>query len=153
LAAAALDLPDLAATEAFGARVAAALRRGDVVALRGDLGSGKTTLARAVVRARAGADIEVPSPTFTLVQIYTLGQLELWHVDLYRLAAPAEALELGLEDAFATAATLIEWPERLGVHLPTSRLDILLAISGPDSRLASLKAGPGWQGRLGGLLP
>jgi tRNA threonylcarbamoyladenosine biosynthesis protein TsaE len=95
-----LDLPDEAATAALAARLAALLRPGDIVLLAGDLGAGKSFLARALIRAAAGEpELEVPSPTFTLVQSYDLPAGELWHFDLYRLAAPDEVLELGWDEA------------------------------------------------------
>ena len=108
----ALDLADEAATTRLGCDLAMALRAGDVVALHGDLGMGKTALARAVIRTLNGPDTEVPSPTFTLAQDYPEGALPILHVDLYRLADPSEADELGIEDALEAGAVLIEWPER-----------------------------------------
>src|SRR5882762_7586612 len=103
----AIDLPDETATAALGARIAAIARPGDVIALAGDLGAGKTTFARAFIRARGGSG-EVPSPTFTLVQIYELPDGPVWHFDLYRLRHPDEAWELGIEDAFRDGISLIE---------------------------------------------
>lgn len=148
------DLPDAAATQALGAALAQRLKAGDVVALRGDLGAGKTELARGLIRALFGGDTEVPSPTFTLVQTYEDESipLSLWHFDLYRLEDPEEAFELGIEDAFAEAVSLIEWPERLGRHLPARRLDIALAQAG-DGRRATLSGGGDWPERLKGLAP
>ncbi len=119
-------LPSEEVTRRFAARLARLLRPGDLVFLEGDLGSGKTTLARALVRARAGADIEVPSPTFTLVQRYELPDLVLVHADLYRLTAPEEVVELGLEEALETAAVLVEWPERAAELLPPPALVLRL---------------------------
>ena len=89
------------------------LRAGDCVLLEGPIGAGKTHFCRALIRARLGREEDVPSPTFTLVQTYD-ADVEIWHADLYRLSHPDEALELGLEDAFASAICLVEWPERLG---------------------------------------
>lgn len=114
--------------EALGAALAAALGPGDVVCLHGPLGAGKTTLARGAIRAWTGdAQAEAPSPTFTLVQAYDGPRGALWHMDLYRLKSPEEALELGVEDAFASALCLVEWADRLGPLTPHDRLDICLA--------------------------
>ncbi len=102
-----------------------------MLGLSGALGSGKTTFARAFVRARLErGDEEVPSPTFTLVQSYAHAGGTIWHFDLYRLRAPAEAYELGIEDAFADGISLIEWPERLGPAAPPDWLEIRLASGG-----------------------
>jgi N-acetyl-alpha-D-muramate 1-phosphate uridylyltransferase len=116
-------LPDLAATEALAAAVARHLAPGDSLGLEGPLGAGKTAFARALITARLPRPEEVPSPTYTLVQTYELGDAELWHADLYRLAGASEIDELGLDEAFATAITLVEWPDRLGPHRPARRLD------------------------------
>lgn len=134
-----LDLADAAATMALGARLAAAAAPGDVIALWGGLGAGKTTLARGFLRALGFAE-EVPSPTFTLVQSYELANLTVWHFDLYRLARPQEAWELGLEEALESGVALIEWPERLGALLPKDRLDVTLAETDGDRRSATIKA-------------
>src|SRR5262245_558571 len=108
----ALDLPDLDATIRLGASLAHGIRTGDVVALHGDLGAGKTELARAVIRAAAGdPDLIVPSPTFTLVEVYETPRATIWHFDLYRIDAPEQVWELGFEEALADGVTLIEWPE------------------------------------------
>lgn len=126
----ALTLADEDATGAFAARVAMMARAGDVVALWGGLGAGKTVFARAFIRACVGAPVEVPSPTFTLVQIYEGAKpaaADIFHFDLFRIDAAEEALELGIEDAFASAISLIEWPDRLGPFLPAQRLDVVLA--------------------------
>lgn len=146
------DLPDAAATQALGAALASRLTAGDVVALRGDLGAGKTELARGLIRALFGEDTEVPSPTFTLVQTYEdeAVPLSLWHFDLYRLEDPEEAFELGIEDAFADAVSLIEWPERLGPYLPARRLEIALSHVA-EGRRATLSGGGDWPERLKGL--
>ena len=144
------DLPDEAATAALAARIAALARKGDVIALRGDLGAGKTCFARAFIRALGDAEEEVPSPTFTLVQVYRPG---IWHFDLYRLRAPEEAWELGIEEAFADGIALIEWPERLGALLPRERLDVGLAFADlPQARCAALDAGSEWRERLAGIV-
>src|SRR6516164_3869418 len=142
------ELPDEAATAAFAARISALAATRDIIALKGDLGSGKTTFARGFIRARGGTE-EVPSPTFTLVQIYELGSAVVWHFDLYRLKSPEEAWELGIEDAFSEGISLIEWPERLGPLLPRRRLEIeFLFGDQPHSRRALIAAGESWQNRL-----
>ena len=148
----AIELPDLAATDAFGRRLAKLLRRGDVVALKGGLGVGKTTLARAIVAGLSPEQGEVPSPTFTLVQVYDLPGAPVWHFDLYRLTRPEEAWELGLEEALAGAISLIEWPERLGGLLPADRLEVALAPGeGENARRARIVAHGAWRARLAGL--
>lgn len=143
-------LPDAAATLALGHRLGAVLAPGDVVCLSGELGAGKTTLARGAIAAWTGADEEAPSPTYTLVQTYEGEKGELWHCDLYRLKSPDDAWELGLEDAFASAACLIEWPERLGGALPSDRLDVDLAPQG-EGRRAALTARGAWRTKLESL--
>jgi tRNA threonylcarbamoyladenosine biosynthesis protein TsaE len=144
-----VDLPDEAAMAALAARVATVAQRADVIALKGDLGAGKTTFARAFIRARGNYEEEVPSPTFTLVQVYEVEPAAIWHFDLYRLRSAEEAWELGIEEAFGDGISLIEWPERLGVLLPERRLEIALAFGDtPDARQVSLDPGAGWQARL-----
>ncbi len=127
-----LRLADLARTRALAARLAPLLRPRDVVALEGELGAGKTELARALVRARAGRPIEVPSPTFTLVQVYELPDLRLVHADLYRLQGPEEVLELGLDELALDGALLVEWPDRAGPTLGAERLTLRLHGPFPD---------------------
>jgi tRNA threonylcarbamoyladenosine biosynthesis protein TsaE len=145
-----VDLPDEAATRRLGQRLARLARRGDVFALAGEVGCGKTTLARAFIRALAGADEDVPSPTFTLAQSYDYEGGTIWHFDLYRLEKAEDALELGIEEAFAEGISLIEWPERLGPWLPADRLTVALAAgAGPTSRRAALCGGKEWERRLG----
>ncbi|MGB0630905.1 MAG: tRNA (adenosine(37)-N6)-threonylcarbamoyltransferase complex ATPase subunit type 1 TsaE [Alphaproteobacteria bacterium] len=123
-------LPDERATEALAASFAADLGRGDVIALTGDLGAGKSVFARALIRARAkaaGIDIgAVPSPTFTLVQQYDLPDFPIYHFDLYRLSDPDEAWEIGLEEAFADGASLIEWADRIDALLPPGTVHVHL---------------------------
>jgi tRNA threonylcarbamoyladenosine biosynthesis protein TsaE len=143
-------LEDEAATARLGAAVAKALEAGEAVCLWGPLGAGKTTLARGLIRALADPAEEVPSPTFTLVQFYDGGRLRLAHFDLYRIGRPDEAHEIGLDEALDDGAALIEWPERLGGHLPADRLDIDLAIVGQgaaEQRLARLTPHGAWEGR------
>jgi tRNA threonylcarbamoyladenosine biosynthesis protein TsaE len=140
-----IDLPDLAAMEALGARIAGLLRPGDVVALSGPLGTGKTTLARAVIAA-LGHQGEVPSPTFTIVETYDLDP-PLVHADFYRLESPREAEELGLDDYREGAALLAEWPERAGgfAHEPGC-LSITLEFA-DSGRKAIVEPGADWLGR------
>jgi tRNA threonylcarbamoyladenosine biosynthesis protein TsaE len=143
-----IELPNEAATAAFAARLAAVAAAGDIIALKGDLGAGKTSFARAFIRAVGGRE-DVPSPTFTLVQVYDLLPTAIWHFDLYRLNASEEAWELGIEDAFSEAVSLIEWPERLGSLLPPRRLEVTLLFGDqPEARRAVLDAGEHWQLRL-----
>ena len=147
-----VDLLDEAATAAFAARVSRLAGPGDIVALKGDFGAGKTTFARGLIRACGGTE-EVPSPTFTLVQVYELGSGTIWHFDLYRVTSPEEAWELGIEDAFAEGISLIEWPERLGPLLPRRRLEIEFRFGDhPEARRVALDAGEDWQPRLEKIL-
>jgi tRNA threonylcarbamoyladenosine biosynthesis protein TsaE len=144
-----INLPDEAATAAFARRVAALAQSGEIIALTGDLGAGKTTFARAFIHACCAADEEVPSPTFTLVQIYEAADAAIWHFDLYRLTAADEAWELGIEEAFASGISLIEWPDRLGALLPGHRLDITLEFGDrPEARIAIIEGGATWRARL-----
>lgn len=130
-----------AATRKLGAQIAGGLHPGDVIALSGELGAGKTTLVRGILRA-LGVTEEVPSPTFTLVQSYQTETLAVYHFDLYRLGSAAEMAELGIEDALDEGAILVEWPEN---GLPASLLENALRISlfadGPVTRDIRL-AGP-----------
>ncbi len=130
-----LSLPDESATERLGAALAGRLRPRDVVALIGGLGAGKTTLARAILRAAAGDPaLVVPSPTFTLVEVYDTPRGAFWHFDLYRLEAPEQVFELGWEEARADGIALVEWPERLDGLLPAERLAVALSVEGGGRR-------------------
>ena len=142
----ALHLPDADATEALGRRLSALSRPGDVILLEGPIGAGKSSLARAFIRARLGSAEEVPSPTFTLVQVYDAEGMEIWHADLYRLTHPDEVWELGLDDAFQSAICLVEWPDRLGAHLPPEALRIRLEAAG-EGRRAVISGGRAGLGR------
>ncbi|RJF81587.1 tRNA (adenosine(37)-N6)-threonylcarbamoyltransferase complex ATPase subunit type 1 TsaE [Azospirillum cavernae] len=133
-----LTLPDETATERLAGRLGALLRPGDLVALRGDLGAGKSAFSRALIRSVTTPDAEVPSPTFTLVQTYDTDVGPLWHFDLYRLSGPDEVIELGWDDARAEAVALVEWPDRLGPLLPADRVELALSFDGPTARRASL---------------
>ena len=131
--------------------LAALTNSGEQLALKGDLGAGKTVFARAFVRALCGQDTEVPSPTFTILQSYDTPDFPVWHFDLYRLKAPEEALELDLEEAFSSTLSLIEWPDRLGPYLPPSHLDIQLEYIGDKEgtrRRLTLTPSGDWVERL-----
>lgn len=129
-----LHLPDEGATARLGAWLAHRLDPGTTIALSGPIGSGKSHLARAFIRARLGAEVEVPSPSFTLVQTYGEGADEVWHADLYRLSHPDEVWELGLDAAFGRAICLIEWPDRLGRALPEAAITLTLVAEGEGRR-------------------
>ncbi|MSP51594.1 MAG: tRNA (adenosine(37)-N6)-threonylcarbamoyltransferase complex ATPase subunit type 1 TsaE [Alphaproteobacteria bacterium] len=141
-------LSDIQATQTLATSIALLALPGDVVALRGNLGSGKTTFARFFIAARGGAG-EVPSPTFTLLQVYLLPAGEIWHFDLYRIENERDVLELGIDEAFRDAISLIEWPERLGSLLPNDRLDIALDFADrADARRALLTGQGSWVERV-----
>ncbi|WP_430421891.1 tRNA (adenosine(37)-N6)-threonylcarbamoyltransferase complex ATPase subunit type 1 TsaE [Phenylobacterium sp.] len=142
-----MNLADEAATGRLGQAVAAQLRPGEAVCLTGPLGAGKSTLARALVRALTTPDEEVPSPTFTLVQFYEGPRLAVAHFDLYRLSDPDEAYEIGLDEALDAGAAVIEWPERLEGRLPPDRLDIEIALAQDGGRTARLTPHGAWEGR------
>ena len=142
----------LAETADVARAVALLARVGDVLALWGDRGAGKTAFARAFLAARAGRAIEVPSPTFTLVQLYEFDSGPVWHFDCYRLKRPSEVYELGFEDAVSQAIVLVEWPERLANLLPGKRLDIKLGYgTGPEQRDITLEGAGTWRERLNKL--
>jgi tRNA threonylcarbamoyl adenosine modification protein YjeE len=142
-----IDLPDEAATAMLAEDVASRLAPGDVIALHGGLGAGKTSFARALIRAIADDPaLEVPSPTFTLVQTYP-GRVAVAHFDLYRLSDAGELDEIGFDDAIGEGAALVEWPERAGGRLPADRLDVELEIAGWGRR-ATLRTGGTWAARL-----
>ncbi len=147
-----INLPDPAATERLAAIIAGQSRTGDAILLSGDLGAGKTHFARAFINALTSAPEEVPSPTFTLVQIYDAAvggePVEIWHFDLYRLKSPDETLELGIEEAFGTGISLVEWPDRLGSLKPREHLELRLAITGDGARQVNLLATPAWRDRV-----
>ncbi len=145
-----IALPDMAATQALGARIAAALRPGDVVALTGGLGAGKTTLARAIIAA-LGHQGEVPSPSFAIIETYDppAVRLPLVHADFYRLERPEEAEEIGLDDYREGAALIAEWPDHAGGfgHEPGC-LSITIETAETE-RTAIVEPGANWLGRPG----
>jgi tRNA threonylcarbamoyladenosine biosynthesis protein TsaE len=145
-----IRLIDEAATTRLGIAMAALLRVGDTILLQGQIGAGKSTFARAVIRARLHRPEDVPSPTFTLVQTYEAPDGDIWHCDLYRLTHPDEVLELGLDDAFTSAICLIEWPDRLGADLPKDALTLTFSAHETD-HLVTITAPPIWQDRLAAL--
>lgn len=151
--AASIELPDEAATRALAARLAAVAERGEQLALKGDLGVGKTVFARAFIRALCDPHTEVPSPTFTLLQTYDAADgRTLFHFDLYRLETPEEALELDIDGAFADGVSLIEWPQRLGRLLPGGHLEVALAYGDGENRRTCALSGPAaWAERLAGV--
>ncbi len=144
-----VDLPDLAAMARFGAAIAERLQPGDVVALSGGLGAGKTTLARAIIAALGHAG-EVPSPSFSIVEAYDppAVRLPLVHADFYRLADPREAEELGLDDYRAGAALVAEWPEHAGGFADEPACLSIALESAGSGRFAIVQSGEAWQGRL-----
>lgn len=144
-----VDLPDLAAMEAFGQRIAAAVRPGDVLALTGGLGVGKTTLSRAILSALGHAG-EVPSPTFTIIETYDppAVRVPVVHADFYRLEHPSEVEEIGLDDYREGAVLLAEWPDHAGGFAHEAGcLSITLEIAG-SGRKAIVEHGADWLGRL-----
>src|SRR6516162_5133697 len=142
-------LPDEHATQRLAIDIANSLQPGDLVTLSGDLGAGKTTFARALIRYLAGdASIEVPSPTFTLLQIYELPQFPLVHADLFRLSGSAELAELGFDDLPEGAVVLVEWPDRAAGFLPPDRIDVALTLA-PKLKLEFRHARVTGYGKLG----
>jgi tRNA threonylcarbamoyladenosine biosynthesis protein TsaE len=133
-------------TEAFGHALAGKLRLGDVIALFGDLGAGKTTFTRGLLRGLA-FDGDVASPTFPIVQAYEELSLPVWHVDLYRIDNAEEAEELGLDDALAEGVLVIEWPERLGASLWQHALRLRLEAAGEGARSLTAQVPTAWEGR------
>jgi len=144
-----IELASEQETVQFAKKLSRMTGPGDVIALYGDLGAGKSVLARAFIRAHMDDDIEVPSPTFTLLQTYDADEMVLYHFDLYRLKVPEEALELGIDDAFHDGLSIIEWPDRLGGYLPRDRLDITLVQGSlSEARTARLVGRGYWSARV-----
>lgn len=146
---ASFPLRTLDETAALGRAIAAGLQPGDLVALQGDLGAGKTALARTILTA-LGITGPMPSPTFTLVQTYEAPRLIVRHYDLYRLEDPRELAELGLDEALEEGAALVEWPERAGDMLPDDTLFISLTITDAEHRLAEISGPARWASHLRG---
>lgn len=140
-------------TCAIAARLAPRLRAGDVLLLHGDIGAGKTHFARCLIQSLLPVPEDVPSPTFTLVQVYDGPECEIWHADLYRIGSATEVVELGLEDAFDSAICLVEWPDRLRDLAPDTTLDIDLSQGDAEDarRLALAWRAGDWGARLEGL--
>jgi len=144
----AIRLEDAQATARLGAALAAVLGPGDTVLLSGPLGAGKSALARAVIGTLLGdPEAEIPSPSYTLVNVYETPAVQVWHADLYRLAGAAEEMEeLGLGEAMGEALVLVEWPERLGTALPIRHLAVALSAPRGGGREARISlAGAGWE--------
>src|SRR6185312_7358818 len=143
-----IALKDEAATADLARRLAPHLKPGDVVTLSGDLGAGKTSFARALIRALSGlqgAEREVPSPTFTLVQSYETPAGRIHHFDLYRIQSPDELTEIGWDEALSDGIVLVEWPDHAGALLPAGRLDIALSFgAGGRARSAVLRPSRRW---------
>ena len=143
-----IELANEAATADLARHLAPLLKPGDVITLRGDLGAGKTSFARALIRALSGEDgveREVPSPTFTLVQSYDTPAGRVHHFDLYRILSPDELTEIGWDEALVDGIVVVEWPERAGTLLPESRLDITLDFGVQnEARRAMLQTETGW---------
>lgn len=151
-----IGLPTESDTLALGAAVAAHAKPGDVFALHGPLGAGKTTFARGFIAALTHPDEDVVSPTFTLVQVYDANDLHggtpIWHFDLYRLSRMEDVLELGWEDALSGGLSIVEWPERLGALLPAARLGVFLSVvPGTTNRRAVLRGGDSWKDRIAAI--
>ena len=145
-----VTLSDETATAELGARIARGLEPGDAVLLKGELGAGKTTLARAILRA-LGVEGHVPSPTFTLVQAYQTEELPVFHYDLYRIENPRELAELGIDDAMEDGVVLVEWPERgFPQRLAADALTVTLTQGSPTAREAHIAGPVRWKGLIAG---
>jgi len=145
-------IPDLNTLEILAASIALEACRGDLIALQGPLGAGKTEFVRRFLSAQAhrvgvSPPREVPSPTFTLCQTYQIGAEDYWHYDLYRINTYNECIELGFEDALEEGVVLVEWPDRLGPLLPNNRLVIDLSISAEEYRVASITGYGSWEAK------
>lgn len=148
-----ITLPSPDDTADFAARIGQRLRPGDVLLLSGEIGAGKTHFARALIQSLMNAPEDVPSPTFTLVQVYDTVKGDLWHSDLYRLSHSDEVIELGLPEAFETAICLVEWPDRLGDLAPETALSLAFELTEEEeARILTVNwTAPDWAARLEGL--
>ena len=133
-------------TVALGKRLSPFLRAGDILTLRGELGAGKTSFSRGLISSLAG-DVEVPSPTYTMVQTYSSASFEIWHFDLYRLENETHIWELGIEEAFDDGVCLIEWPERIENLLSGSELNIKIQFD-KSGRIVTISGSQVWGERL-----
>lgn len=142
-----------AGMEALARTLASMAKPRDVILLYGDLGMGKTVFSRAFVQSLTSPDEDVPSPTFTLVQLYDTDKGTIWHFDLYRLKQPDEVYELGFEEALSDGISLIEWPERAERLYPRNRLEIRITAgdASDERRIALIPHGDGWNKRLENL--
>jgi len=141
------ELIDLNATQQFARTLAPLLQQGDVIALKGAIGVGKTAFARALIRALGGNE-EVPSPTFTLVQTYDLDRLTVWHFDLFRLRHPIDIYELGIEEAMIHGLSLIEWPENMEPYTIHHGIEITFLHHIGEIRKVTITAHGNWHDRL-----
>lgn len=156
LSTATVTLTSAEQTAEFAAWMSEQVQPGDCLLLEGPIGAGKTHFCRSLIQSlmqRDGRVEDVPSPTFTLVQTYQAAGLELWHTDLYRLGAPEEIIELGLDEAFEDAVCLVEWPDRLGPYTPPGALTLNFRLDGDaDTRILTLSSGSDrWKPVIAGL--
>ncbi len=136
-------------TKKVALALAPLLQTGDIIALWGTLGVGKTAFSRHLIQHMSASQEDVPSPTFTLLQTYDTPDFPIYHFDLYRLDKPGDVYELGIEDAFVEAVSLIEWPEKMGKLLPSSRrLNIQIDVDGTTRIFTFNSTDPSWQKRL-----
>jgi len=144
-----IDAPNLSTTQALAKALAPALKAGDCLLLSGDLGAGKSAFSRAIIQSIAGADVEVPSPTYTLVQAYELPTLRIFHYDLYRIGEPDEVYELDWQEARHAGLCLVEWPSRLEHLTPSDALNVSIRSVDEHARHFHLTStAPDWSGRL-----
>ena len=139
-------------TAELGARLGQYMRKRDIVALDGPLGSGKSVFARGLIQGICGLEVVVPSPTFTIIQIYDAPNFQIWHCDFYRLVDSEQIFELGLDEAFSNAVTVIEWPDRVGNFLADRRLLVkFLEEGGDEGHTVRLGGDSSWANRLKGI--